>query len=178
MGTWRSLVISLVVLLAVVLVVMALTPRPARRELPAVDAMNKASAVVKDTGWSVLMPTLPQGWVATAVSYQRDSIPPAYSVTYHYGDDQQVFMTLKETVAGSAQVGQAWAQAQFNGSDAGWQSIGGPTWQVRRQSGQDRTALVRVADSPSGVSVVLYGNASLDQLVSAANSLVKVDAAR
>src|SRR5665647_1104001 len=69
MGTVRSMVISMVVILAAVLVWVAMVPRTREISQPAVDVGSVARQVRQETSWAISQPRLPAGWKATSVRF-------------------------------------------------------------------------------------------------------------
>ena len=69
MGTLRSMVISMVLILAAVLAWTAMVPRVRGISQPAVDVSSVARQVRQETSWGIAQPQLPAGWKATSVRF-------------------------------------------------------------------------------------------------------------
>ena len=68
-GNLRSMVISMVVIMAAVLAWVAMVPRVREISQPAVDVTSVARQVRQETGWAISWPRLPAGWKATNVRF-------------------------------------------------------------------------------------------------------------
>ena len=69
LGNLRSMVISMVVIMAAVLAWVAMVPRVREISQPAVDVTSVARQVRQETGWAISQPRLPAGWKATNVRF-------------------------------------------------------------------------------------------------------------
>ena len=65
LGNLRSMVISMVVIMAAVLAWVAMVPRVHEVSQPAVNVTSVAMQVRQETGWAISQPQLPAGWKAT-----------------------------------------------------------------------------------------------------------------
>lgn len=167
-GNWRSLVISMVIMTAIVFAAVALMPHPAQRERNTVDIARSASQLAQEKGWPLATVRTGADWHPTLVSFQADDKGvPTWQVGYHHlpGDDR--YIALAQTRPGdgvSADQVAGWVDRQAaNGREGGTVQIDGVTWARRSatlEGGQDRVRRSLVAqgpDAPGGLVTVLSG---------------------
>ncbi len=185
-GNFRSLVISMVIMTAVVFAFVALLPRPAQRERAAVDAVGKAGQIATDQSWPVATSSPGDDWRATSVSFRADPQGvPTWTVGYHVRPDDDVYVTLAQTQqsSGAGAALPAWVARQTkNGREDGSVSSGGRDWSKR--SGLDatgaassgeasafRSLVAEGSNSPGGLATVIAGDTSYEVLERFAGSL-------
>jgi hypothetical protein len=197
LGNVRSLVISMVLILAAVLTWVAMVPRVRAISQPAVDVTSVATQVRRETGWAISQPRLPSGWKATNVRFTQMT---GGARTWHAGylsPDGQYLSIDQTTSAGATG---DWISARTtNGLAEGTVSAAGATWLrlssrdiVQRSlllkgsplngsasngsasKGSVPQASVAKGLDAVGLTTVLSGTASYDQLVKFAESLEPV----
>ena len=187
MGNLRSMVISMVVILAAVLAWVAMVPRIREVSQPAVDVTSVARQVRQETSWEISQPQLPGGWKATNV---RFAAAGGGLRTWHAGylSPDGNYVSIDQTVvSGTADNGTAWVAAQTaNGQAEGTLAAAGRTWQ--KLSSRDMVQRSLVLRSPllrspastvagtSGLATVLSGTAPYTQLAQFAETLRLVPA--
>lgn len=175
MGSARSLVLSMVVVLAGVVVWVALVPRSQGRPPRSVDALASAQQVHEQQGWDLLVPgELPGGWRATSVRFGPG---PDHLPTFHAGylsGDEESYVGLEETRDASPH----WVEVK-----AGSHRVSGPVmvdgraWHKRRatdEHGVTTRSLVLPGDG--GLTVVVTGNGRYADLARFAGRLQPVSA--
>jgi hypothetical protein len=175
MGSARSLVLSMVVVLAVVVVWVALVPRSQGRPPRSVDALATAHQVHEQQGWDLLVPAqLPEGWRATSVRFAPgpDSLP-----TFHAGylsGDEESYVGLEETTDASAH----WVEVKAGAHRAGGRvTVEGRAWHKRRATDEHGvTTRSLVLPGGRGLTVVVTGNGRYADLARFARSLQPVTA--
>ncbi len=185
-GNFRSLVISMVIMTAVVFAFVALLPRPAQRERAEVDAGRKAGQIATDQSWPVATSSPGDDWRATSVSFRADPQGlPTWTVGYHVKPGDDVYVTLAQTQqsSGAGAALPAWVARQTkNGREDGFVSSGGRDWSKR--SGLDatgaassgeasafRSLVAQGPNSPGGLATVIAGDTSYEVLERFAGSL-------
>ena len=176
-GSLRSLVISMVVILAAVVAWTAMVPRIREINQPAVDVTTVARQVRQETSWAISQPQLPAGWKATNVRFTAagDGLR-----TWHAGylSPDGNYISIDQTQSGT----DAWVSAQTsNGQADGTVFAAGTSWQKLSSSGSVQRSLVSRASVPggsgaSGLSTVLSGTAPYAQLAKFAAALKPVPA--
>ena len=174
LGSLRSMVISMVVILAAVLAWVAMVPRVREVSQPAVDVTSVATQVRGDTGWAISQPQLPSGWKATNARFT----PVAGGVgTWHAGylsPDGQ-YVSIDQTPATGA--GQSWVSAvTSDGRAEGTLDAAGTTW--RKLSSRDtvQRSLLSRGSGARPLVTVLSGTAPYGQLAEFAEALKPVPA--
>ncbi|WP_226345776.1 DUF4245 domain-containing protein [Agilicoccus flavus] len=165
-GGMRSLVLSMLVLLAFVLAWSALTPRPAGRSLPPVDAASSARTVAAQTGWPLrFAATPPAGWRPTSVSYGPvPAGPTVWRVGYHDGEDRR-YLSVQQTRSAPGAALDGWVSAQtYGGRDTGTVSAGGLTWSRRLAEGDPTRRSLVARDEATQMTYVLVGAAEEEDL--------------
>ena len=170
LGNLRSMVISMVVIMAAGLVWFAMVPRVREISQPAVDVTSVARQVRQETSWAISQPKLPAGWKATNVRFAAagDGLR-----TWHAGylSPEGNYVSIDQTV----QATDVWVSAQTsNGRAEGTLFAGGATWQKLSSGGTVQRSLVSRASDAIEVSTVLSGTASYAQLAQFVEALEPV----
>ncbi len=172
MGNVRSMIISMVVILAAVLVWFVMVPRPSGISQPAVDVTAIAIQVRRETSWAISQPQLPAGWKATNVRFAAagDGLR-----TWHAGylSPEGNYLSIDQTRAAT----DIWVAAQTsNGRGEGTLSAGGVTWQKLSSEDTLQRSLVSRGSGAVELSTVLSGTAEYAQLAQFAETLEPVPA--
>jgi hypothetical protein len=146
--TWFDMVRSLVVVVAIVVGLVLLVPRPQGVEQPAVDVTSAATAATRTLGFEVAVPRgLPPTWVPTSAGVQDgvDGVR-AWAITYR-------------TPSGYAGLRQAstpsdrWESvAVIHGRPGDTETVGGVFWLHRDRPDRGTTNLVRRLDGMTWVT--------------------------
>ena len=172
MGNLRSMVISMVVILAAVLVWYVMVPRKSEVIQPAVDVMSKARQVQQETSWPISQPQLPTGWKATNVRFE----PAGDGLrTWHAGylSPDGNYVSIDQTAAAT----DVWVSTQTsNGRAEGTLSAAGTTWQKLSSRDTVQRSLVSRGSGAAALSTVLSGTAPYAQLAQFAEALEPVPA--
>jgi hypothetical protein len=180
LGSLRSMVISMVVILAAVLAWVAMVPRVREVSQPAVDVTSVARQVRQETGWAISQPRLPAGWKATNVRFTAaaDGVR-----TWHAGylSPDGHYLSIDQTEKTGAS-GSWISDRTSNGQPEGTLSAAGRTWQ--KLSSRDLVQLSLVSKgsgtskgtSAGDLTTVLSGTAPFPQLGQFAEALVPVPA--
>lgn len=175
LGNWRSLVLSMSLVFIVVVGWLALAPRPNRIERPAVDAAAKARPVTSENRVPVAVLMPPADWRATSVSWNASPEGlPTWIVGYHRRPDDTEYVTLAQTVFGAdATANAAWVTRQVrDGSATGGTEVAGTSWEAFVAGGDPvRRSLVVRRPAGQGLTTVLTGNLSTEQLAALARTL-------
>jgi len=172
LGNLRSMVISMVVIMAAGLAWVAMVPRVREINQPAVDVTSVARQVRHETSWLISQPQLPAGWKATNVRFVAagDGLR-----TWHAGylSPDGNYVSIDQT----QQATDAWVSAQTShGRAEGTLSAAGATWQ-RLSSGETvQRSLVSRGSGSNELSTVLSGTAPYAQLAQFAEALKPVPA--
>lgn len=172
-GGWRSLVISMAILLAIVAFWVALLPRPAGSPRPSVDVAASARYVAAGSGTTLHLPVLPAPWRPTSVrTTQTASIDGWHAGFTHDGDDR-AYVAVEETAATGSASDDGWIRAVVKeATERETRTIAGRSWKLYSDGGdpERRSLVARVDDT----IVVVIGLADLDVLEAAAASLQPV----
>lgn len=173
-GSWRSLVISMLVILGGVLLWQALTPNVSRVERAAVDVAASARAVHVDTSWPILVANLGDEWKPTSVRFDDRAGTRTWEVGYTRTDDETVFVSVAQTGAfGSATPSQEWVRefTRSGGSD-GAVTVGQHDWQAftATEKRNPRYSLV-APEGATPLPVIVSGLGDKANLATVANSL-------
>jgi len=177
LGSLRSMVISMVVILAAVLAWVAMVPRVREVSQPAVDVTSVATQVRRETGWAISQPALPAGWKATNARFTPAAGGVGGAGTWHAGylsPDGQ-YVSIDQTPATGAN--QSWVSAVTSGGRAdGTLAAAGTTW--RKLSSPDivQRSLLSTASGVRPLTTVLSGTAPYAQLAEFAEALKPVPA--
>jgi len=174
LGSLRSMVISMVVILAAVLAWVAMVPRVREVSQPAVDVTSVATQVRRETGWAISQPALPAGWKATNARFT----PAAGGVgTWHAGylsPDGQYISIDQTLVTGASQ---SWVSAVTSGGRAdGTLAAAGTTWRKLSSPDTVQRSLLSTASGVRPLTTVLSGTAPYVQLAEFAEALKPVPA--
>ena len=183
MGNLRSMVISMVVILAALLVWWAMVPRQLGQAQPAVDVTSVARQVRQETSWAISQPQLPAGWKATNVrftaagdglrTWHAGYLSPEGMCPEDRGAGARCYVSIDQTQAATG----VWVSAQTSGGQAeGTMSAAGTTWQRLSSRDTVQRSLVSGGSGPTDLSTVLSGTASYTQLAQFAESLEPVPA--
>ncbi|MHB1472293.1 MAG: DUF4245 domain-containing protein [Dermatophilaceae bacterium] len=172
LGNLRSMVISMVVIMAAGLVWLAMVPRVREISQPAVDVTSVARQVRQETSWAISQPKLPAGWKATNVRFAAagDGLR-----TWHAGylSPEGSYVSIDQTVQATG----VWVSAQTsNGWAEGTVSAGGVTWQKLSSGDTLQCSLVSRGSGAIELSTVLSGTAPYAQLAQFAEALEPVPA--
>jgi len=174
MGTLRSMVISMVLILVAVLAWVAMVPRVREISQPAVDVSSVARQVRQETSWAISQPRLSAGWKATSVRFTAagDGLR-----TWHVGylSPEGNYVSIDQTSVASAS--DLWVSTQTsNGQPDGTLSAAGTVWQKLSSKGTVQRSLVSRGSGDSGLITVLSGTAPYTQLAMFAEALQPVPA--
>ena len=173
-GNLRSMVISMVVILAAVLAWTAMVPRVNEISQPAVDVTSVARQVRQETSWAISQPQLPAGWKATNVRFTTagDGVR-----TWHAGylSPEGNYVSIDQTtVTGATEV---WVTAHTSGGQAeGTVTAAGTMWQKLSSRDTVQRSLVSRGSGTSELTTVLSGTAPYTQLAMFAEALQPVPA--
>jgi hypothetical protein len=152
---------SLVLVLAAVLAVVLLVPRPDEPVRQPVDVARAAEAA-RAAGAPHVVPDVPDGWSPTSARFEPRG--PDGVATWHVG-----YLTTSERYAGlevAADATPRWVREQTSeGQETGTQEVAGATWRQLLSDDGSRRSLVLEAD---GVTTVVTGSATLDELAALA----------
>ena len=170
MGNLRSMVISMLVILAAVLAWFVMVPRQNKISQPAVDVTSAARQVRHETSWAISQPRLPTGWKATNVRFTAagDGLR-----TWHAGylSPEGNYVSIDQT----RQATDVWVTAQTsNGQAEGTMSAGGTTWQKLSSRDIVQRSLVSRGSGATELTTVLSGTAPYAQLAQFAEALEPV----
>lgn len=172
MGNLRSMVISMLVILAAVLAWYAMVPRTGAVVQPAVDVTSVATLVRQETSWPISQPHLPTGWKATNV---RFAVAGDGIKTWHAGylSPDGNYVSIDQ----AAGVTDRWVSVQTSkGAVEGTLSAAGTTWRKLSSRVSVQRSLVSRGAGAKDLSTVLSGTASYAQLAKFAETLVPVPA--
>jgi hypothetical protein len=173
-GNLRSMVLSMVVILAAVLAWVAMVPRVREISQPAVDVTSVATQVRQQTGWSISQPALPAGWKATNVRFAASG--DGFR-TWHAGylSPDGNYVSIDQTdVTGATD---NWVSAlTSNGQAEGTLSAAGTTWHKFSSHDRVQVSLVSRGSGAHGLTTVLSGTAPYPELVQFAETLEPVPA--
>ncbi|MBO3143142.1 DUF4245 domain-containing protein [Dermatophilus congolensis] len=160
-GGMRSMFISMIVLLGIILLWQALTPQASKVEQPAVDVKASARGVINATSWPIRVPNLGPEWRATTARFDKRGGVKTWEVGYVRIDDDSVFVSLAQTGAfGKEKVSDDWErEVTKNGGSNGDITIDGTTWHTFIAPEKNpRTALLPATQGPVAVSVTGLGD--------------------
>lgn len=163
----RSMIISLLILLAGVAVWIAMVPRVSSVSSPVVDPQGIAREVGADQKWDIAVPVgLPTGWAAQNVRLLTfDKQPDTWQAGYDAPGGG--YVALLQTKNGDA----TWVKNQtYSGVESGTVVIGGVSWTKYDRASKDQKSLVR-SQPLSGLSTIVTGLGSWEQLQQFAGAL-------
>ncbi len=169
-GNWRSLVLSMAIVLAVVVGWLSLMPRPARIDRPTVDVTASAAYVLDSTGTAVLLPTLDAPWRPTSVRQTDTAALPGWHAGWTRPDDDTGYIGLEQARSRDETSDAAWTREQVGAArPTGSVEVGGRAWRTFATDADPvRTSLVGTVD---GMLVVVTGLADQQTLAAVASSL-------
>lgn len=170
MGSLRSMVISMVVIMAAGLAWFAMVPRVREISQPAVDVTSVARQVRIETSWAISQPQLPAGWKATNV---RFAAAGGGLRTWHAGylSPEGNYVSIDQTQRATDE----WVSAQTSdGRAEGTLRAGGATWQKLSSVETVQRSLVSRGSDATDLSTVLSGTAPYAQLAQFAEALKPV----
>lgn len=167
-GTAKSMVISMIVVLAVCLVWLAMVPRVSSVSKPVQDVGGIAREISHAQHWDVAVAVgLPQEWQPTNVHLLKPEKKPK-TWQAGYSGPESAYAAVKQTKGGYA----SWVSDQVGGGDkVGTQTIDGVRWTKYEKTSNGQLSLVR-SEPLGGLSTVVTGTADWDQLVMFAEALV------
>jgi hypothetical protein len=173
-GNLRSMVISMVVILAAVLVWVAMVPRVREISQPAIDVTSVAKQVRQETGWAISQPMLPVGWKATSARFAAagDGLR-----TWHAGylSPDGNYLSIDQTDVADAT--DDWLSARTsNGQPEGTVSAARRTWEKFSSGATLQRSLVSEGSGARGLATVLSGTAPYVELEHFAEALEPVPA--
>ncbi|KNX36450.1 hypothetical protein VV01_03660 [Luteipulveratus halotolerans] len=166
-GSARSMIISMVVLVAGCAVWLAMVPRVSTVPREVQDVPGIAREVGAQQKWQVALPQgLPAQWVATNVRLLKyDGKAPTWHAGYQAPSGK--FVSLEQTKGGS----DGWFKDQTGfGQAIGSVSVGGTTWTKFENTDKDQRSLVRTGPL-GGLDTVVTGKAGWDELQHFAGTL-------
>ena len=172
MGTLRSMVISMILILVAVLAWVAMVPRVSEVSQPSVDVGSVARQVRQETSWAISLPSLSAGWKATNVRFTAtgDGLK-----TWHAGylSPEGNYVSIDQT----ADATERWVSAQTsNGRGEGTMSAAGTSWQKLSSQVTIQRSLVSRGSDVGDLTTVLSGTAPYAQLAQFAEALRPVPA--
>ena len=172
-GNLRSMVISMVVIMAAVLAWVAMVPRVREISQPAVDVTSVARQVRQETGWAISQPRLPAGWKATNVRFDSADGVSTWHAGYVSPDGH--YLSIDQT--GVAGAGDNWISARTSkGQAEGTLSAAGRTWHKLSSREIIQRSLVSKGSDAADLTTVLSGTAPYTQLAQFAEALKPVPA--
>ncbi|PWJ24242.1 uncharacterized protein DUF4245 [Branchiibius hedensis] len=172
-GGVRSMVISMIVLLAAVAVWVAMVPRVSSVSTPIADPQGIAREIGAQQKWDIAIPVgLPDGWAAQNVTLLTFEKQPA---TWQAGYDAPNggYVAAFQTKDGDA----TWVKQQtYSGVPAGSVTIDGVTWAKYDRASKGQKSLVR-STPLSGLSTVVTGLGTWEQLQQFAGALQPISQA-
>lgn len=170
-GNWRSLVLSMAAVGALVFVLYAIVPRPSAVTQPAVDVKPVAAQVHED-GHTAQVPALTEPWKSSVARYRpTPQGPTAFYVGYVRTDSDDVFVAVQQIPTSTPRAAaDAWLTDAISGGVRGEDiTVYGRIWHSYAPNGDPkRRALVADID---GMTTVLSGLATRETLVEVARSL-------
>ena len=170
MGTLRSMMISMVLILVAVLAWVAMVPRVNEVSQPSVDVSSVARQVRQETSWAISQPQLPAGWKATNVRFTAagDGLR-----TWHAGylSPEGNYVSIDQTKDAT----ERWVSAQTsNGQAEGTMSAAGTSWQKLSSRDTVQRSLVSRGFGAADLTTILSGTAPYAQLAQFAGALQPV----
>jgi hypothetical protein len=151
----RNLVAALLVTLAVVLVIVFAVPRGGLPERAAVDVAGIAESVSQAEDRPVLIPAMPEKWLANAAAIEGDSVR-AWTIVY-VPDEASGFLRVAQGFDADA----AWPTRVLQGADIDHTvTIEGVEWSVYGIPDPARAGNVSIAlSTQAGVdTIMIYGS--------------------
>jgi hypothetical protein len=159
---------SLLVVGALVALLIAVVPRVSTVSQPPVDVASSAVEVARSSGWPIERPEgLPDGWKPTSVRYVRSTDG---LMTWHagYQSPRGSYVAVEQTRDAT----NAWVSAQTNRARrTGELASGGRTWGTYVRSGKVQNSLVHRPDGEGGLTTIVTGTGTFDELSAFAAAL-------
>jgi len=137
-GSWVDMLRTMLVVLAFVVLIVLLVPRPGQLPQPKVDVTGAGSGAESQIGFRPLLPAgLPAGWAPTAAETRTDAGVTAFHIGYLTADG------LYAGVEEAASITNEWLDANdASGTPVGSVTIDGVTWQQLYDEDQQQTSLL------------------------------------
>jgi hypothetical protein len=166
---------SLLVVAALVAALIAIVPRVNTVSQPPVNVAAAAVEVARESGWGISQPVgLPEGWKATSVRYVRSTDGLQ---TWHagYQSPSGNYVALEQTKDAT----QGWIEAQTNRAKrTGEVQAAGRTWTTFERSPKVQRSLLATEEAPDGLSTLVTGTGTFEELKAFAETLQPVQAAK
>lgn len=170
-GTVANMMRSMAVIVAITMALFFVTGRPNSRTPESVDVASAAEHRAAEAGQPFSYPEdLPEGWVATNARYASSTGGVmAWNAGYTTPDGEYV------SVQQAAAPGEEWVRTQTNnGRAVGRVSTeDGREWVKRDRQGKVQRSLVHDPESSSGLTTLVTGTGSWEQLEEFADRLVE-----
>lgn len=172
LGSVPNMIRSLVVVGAIMALLLLMVPRVNTVSQPPVDVTGNARSVVESSGLPIeVAKGLPAGWVPTSVRWVRgtDGLQ-----TWHVGYQSPAgtYVAVEQTKGAT----EAWVRAQVNRApETGRRTVAGRTWVEHVREDKVQNSLVEQATSPDGLTTVVTGTGSFDELVLVVEHLVRAE---
>lgn len=174
-GSVANMVRSLLVVGALVAALIVIVPRVNTVSQPPVNVAAAAVEIAKESGWSIAQPVgLPEGWKATSVRFVRSTDGLQ---TWHAGYQSASgnYVALEQTRDAT----QAWIEAQTNRARrTGELEAAGTTWTTFERSPKIQRSLVSTTETPDGLTTLITGTGTFEELAAFAETLEPVEPAR
>ncbi len=167
-GSAKSMVISMIVVVAAVIGWMAMVPRVSSVSRPVADIDGIAREVGHAQHWDVAVADgLPKDWKPTNVRLLHpEHQPKTWQAGYTGPDD--AYAAVRQTKGGAT----SWVRRQVgHGQKVGTTTIGGVTWTKYRRESNSQISLVR-SKPLSGLTTMVTGKADWQQVEMLAGALV------
>jgi hypothetical protein len=161
LGTFPNMFRSMFVIGLFVLALVAIVPRIAQVQRPAIDAAGKASQVAAQTSWPVQLPKgLGDGWVPTVATYAPGT-EKVRTFTTVWTTPSGADIALKQAVGATP----GWLARSVNdGEPAGTVTVSGRAFERFVASDAGQVAYVARGDGAQGLTVVASGTAPEDEI--------------
>jgi Protein of unknown function (DUF4245) len=167
-GSVANMLRSLLVIGALVALLVAIVPRVNTVSQPPVDVASTAVEVARSSGWPIERPEgLPDGWKATSVRYVRSTDG---LMTWHAGYQSPTgnYVAVEQTRDATSE----WVSAQTNRApQTGKLAAGGRTWGTYVRTGKVQNSLVAAPTTPQGLTTIVTGTGSFEELAAFAETL-------
>ncbi|MDF2144365.1 DUF4245 domain-containing protein [Knoellia sp. p5-6-4] len=173
-GTVANMARSLLVVAALVAALIAIVPRVNTVSQPPVNVAAAAVEVARESGWAISRPEgLPEGWKATSVRYVRSTDGLQ---TWHAGYQSPTgnYVALEQTQDAT----QGWIEAQTNRARrTGEVQAAGQTWTTFERSPKVQRSLLSTEETADGLTTLITGTGTFDELKAFAETLRPVQPA-
>jgi hypothetical protein len=165
---------SLLVVAALVALLIAIVPRVNTVSQPPVDVGAAAVEVARESGWAISQPQgLPEGWKATSVRFVRSTDGLQ---TWHagYQSPSGNYVALEQTRDAT----QKWVEAQTNRARrTGELQAAGRTWTTFERSPKVQRSLVSADEGAGGLTTLVTGTGTFEELKAFVETLQPVQPA-